>query len=278
VTLTQPLCICVFVCHSRCLMRLVYVAFDILYDENQSLINLPLRVRQQRLAAAVKCLPADPSVGVLLGPDGGCMRGRIVTLLPNLPVPLPVDGGCSEGLGAIAVGMSSPQFQVRRFCGGSLRECGELECCRGRRRAEFANWGRIATLLPNQLAHPLVSVRGLGAQCVVACMYVGRICPRVRALICLKLSRLSPPPLVHVQVLPPLSQSVETTVDCVLLHQAAALLCLRSPPATPPSTPPFHPCLCKCCKPIPEGWGLFGSAPHPSSCSYKVTPPPTQSC
>jgi hypothetical protein len=127
--------ICVFVCHSRCLLQLVYVAFDILYDDNQSLINLPLRVRQQRLAAAVKCLPADPSVGVLLGPDGGCIRGRIVTLLPNLPVPLPVEGGCSEGLGAIAVGMSTPQFQVRRFCGGSLGEYGELECCRGRRRA-----------------------------------------------------------------------------------------------------------------------------------------------
>lgn len=177
---------------------MVYVAFDILYDDNQSLINLPLRVRQQRLAAAVKCLPADPSVGVLLGPDGGCIRGRIVTLLPNLPVPLPVEGGCSEGLGATAVGMPAPQFQVRRFCGGSLGECGELECCRGRRRAEFANWGCIATLLPNQLAHPLVSVRGLGAQCVVACMYVGRICPGVRALICLPLSRLFPPPLVHI--------------------------------------------------------------------------------
>jgi ATP-dependent DNA ligase len=37
-----------------CLVLLVYVAFDILYnDDNQSLINLPMRVRQHRLAAAV---------------------------------------------------------------------------------------------------------------------------------------------------------------------------------------------------------------------------------
>jgi transposase InsO family protein len=75
-------------------VQLVYVAFDILYDDNQSLINLPLRVRQQRLAASVKCLPAEANAGVLLGPEGGCIRGRIVTLLPNLPVPLPVEGEC----------------------------------------------------------------------------------------------------------------------------------------------------------------------------------------
>lgn len=72
--------------------QLVYVAFDILFDEHESLITLPLRQRQQRLAQAVKCLPADAAAGVLLGPEGGCIRGRIVTLLPEVPLAVPVTG------------------------------------------------------------------------------------------------------------------------------------------------------------------------------------------
>jgi hypothetical protein len=72
--------------------QLVYVAFDILFDEHESLIALPLRQRQQRLAQAVKCLPADPESGLLLGPEGGVIRGRIVTLLPDVSLPLPVAG------------------------------------------------------------------------------------------------------------------------------------------------------------------------------------------
>jgi hypothetical protein len=71
----------------------VYVAFDILFDEHESLITLPLRQRQQRLAQAVQCLPADAAAGVLLGPQGGCIRGRIVTLLPEVPLAVPVTGG-----------------------------------------------------------------------------------------------------------------------------------------------------------------------------------------
>lgn len=73
-------------------MQLVYVAFDILFDEHESLITLPLRQRQQRLAQAVKCLPADTEAGLLLGPEGGCIRGRIVTLLPDVPLALPIVG------------------------------------------------------------------------------------------------------------------------------------------------------------------------------------------
>lgn len=72
--------------------QLVYVAFDILFDDHESLITLPLRQRQQRLAAAVKCLPACADAGVLLGPEGGCIRGRIVTLLPGVPLPVPLAG------------------------------------------------------------------------------------------------------------------------------------------------------------------------------------------
>lgn len=70
----------------------MYVAFDILFHEHESLITLPLRQRQQRLAAAVACLPADAESGLLLGPEGGVIRGRIVTLLPDVPLPLPVTG------------------------------------------------------------------------------------------------------------------------------------------------------------------------------------------
>ena len=79
---------------SACLThaQLVYVAFDILFDEHESLMNLPLRQRQQRLAQAVKCLPAEADAGVLLGPEGGCIRGRIVTLLPEVPLALPIEG------------------------------------------------------------------------------------------------------------------------------------------------------------------------------------------
>lgn len=72
--------------------QLVYVAFDILFDGSESLMNLPLRQRQQRLAQVVRCLPAEADQGVLLGPEGGCIRGRIVTLLPEVPLALPVEG------------------------------------------------------------------------------------------------------------------------------------------------------------------------------------------
>eukprot|EP00775_Hariotina_reticulata_P009828 gene9828-9986_t len=39
--------------------QLIYVAFDILFDEEESLITRPLKERQQRLAAVIDCLPAD---------------------------------------------------------------------------------------------------------------------------------------------------------------------------------------------------------------------------
>lgn len=71
--------------------QLVYVAFDILYDGTESLINLPLRVRHQRLAQAIKCIPADAE-GVALGPPGGAIRGRIAALLPDVPIALPLAG------------------------------------------------------------------------------------------------------------------------------------------------------------------------------------------
>lgn len=111
--------------------QLVYVAFDMLYDETESLINLPLRERQRRLAAAIMCLPAHAdglplgsgalarlrqagciarncalgacprcccrwrrlNTGVTAARDwrAGSIQGRIVVLLPDVPVPLPID-------------------------------------------------------------------------------------------------------------------------------------------------------------------------------------------
>jgi hypothetical protein len=106
--------------------QLVYVAFDILFDEHESLITLPLRQRQQRLAQAVKCLPADAAAGVLLGPEGGCIRGRIVTLLPEVPLAVPVTGEvCVCGGGGVGVSGGIPAV---RFSWG---------CCWGLRGASF---------------------------------------------------------------------------------------------------------------------------------------------
>lgn len=84
----------------------MYVAFDILYEGSESLIDLPLRTRQQRLAAAVRGIAAGAD-GVRLGPPGSCLRGRIVTLLPDVPTALPFAGGgagCRVACGADEAG------------------------------------------------------------------------------------------------------------------------------------------------------------------------------
>eukprot|EP00879_Flechtneria_rotunda_P020198 GHRR01021239.1.p1 GENE.GHRR01021239.1~~GHRR01021239.1.p1 ORF type:complete len:808 (+),score=213.95 GHRR01021239.1:1223-3646(+) len=70
-------------------IELVYIAFDILFHEDESLITLPLQERQQRLAKVIKCLPADKP-GIPCG--AGTIHGRIVLLLPDQPVPLPMVG------------------------------------------------------------------------------------------------------------------------------------------------------------------------------------------
>ncbi|KAF8065480.1 LIG4 [Scenedesmus sp. PABB004] len=88
-------------------VELVYVAFDIMFLGDQSVINRSLSDRHKLLARAVRSLPAsDPGL-----PCGGSpIHGRVVTLLPGVPVPLHVawradasaapQGGAFAGAGA----------------------------------------------------------------------------------------------------------------------------------------------------------------------------------
>lgn len=73
--LSRPLTLAHSLTHSQ----LVYVVFDILYDEHESLINLPLRERQRRLAQAVQCLPASEP-GLPLGSGARAQGGMCCVL------------------------------------------------------------------------------------------------------------------------------------------------------------------------------------------------------
>ncbi|KAK9791616.1 hypothetical protein WJX73_000051 [Symbiochloris irregularis] len=63
-------------------LEIVYVAFDILYINQQSVINLTLRERHSLLSEAIKPAPDD---GIPMG--DGTFRGRIIALTPGATLP-----------------------------------------------------------------------------------------------------------------------------------------------------------------------------------------------
>jgi hypothetical protein len=69
--------------------QLIYFAFDILFVGKESVITRPLHERHTLLKDALSCIGADqPGVSC----NSSCVGGRIVALLPDQPVPLPVLG------------------------------------------------------------------------------------------------------------------------------------------------------------------------------------------
>jgi hypothetical protein len=70
----------------------VYVAFDILFAHDRSVINRPLAERHTLLQRAVRALPSNQD-GIVCssssgGGGGGAVLGRIVPLLPDVHTPL----------------------------------------------------------------------------------------------------------------------------------------------------------------------------------------------
>lgn len=85
-------------CVSLAWLQLVYCAFDILYVGSESIITWPLHDRHMKLRDAISCIAADKP-GVACNSSNIC--GRIVALLPDQPVPLPV---ASAAAAAVAAG------------------------------------------------------------------------------------------------------------------------------------------------------------------------------
>lgn len=77
-------------CWVTALLQLVYIAFDLLFMGEESILTRPLHERQQLLAQVIKCVPADQP-GIPCG--AGTISGRVVALIPDQPVPLPLPNG-----------------------------------------------------------------------------------------------------------------------------------------------------------------------------------------
>ncbi|KAF6263533.1 hypothetical protein COO60DRAFT_414207 [Scenedesmus sp. NREL 46B-D3] len=73
-------------------IELIYFAFDILFVGKESVITRSLHERHSLLKDALSCIPADqPGVPC----NSSCVGGRIIALLPDQPLPLPLPGAAA---------------------------------------------------------------------------------------------------------------------------------------------------------------------------------------
>lgn len=66
-------------------VQLVFCLFDILHLDGEPLAKLPLRIRHEKLAAAIK---AAPTAGVVLENGETAIKARLLPILPGNGAPL----------------------------------------------------------------------------------------------------------------------------------------------------------------------------------------------